>query len=249
MTMAKWMRRLFLDNFIYKVVSLLLAFGLWLAVAHTPPAEIEMRVPIEFRNLPDNLEIDSASFTEAQVRLRGAERVLHGMTPADVRAEVDLSNMQAGERTFDLTARHVQVPDDVEVVQIIPGQFHLSFDNRDTRTLDVHPRVTGNFASGMRMAQVIADPPNVTVTGPRRRLEKLEAATTDPVDASGTTSSASFHNPGLCGGPSGPGCASQADSCDDHYGRRGGRKENTVRAGSYSSYIAVLIRRVHSPIS
>lgn len=192
MTMAKWLRRLFLDNFVYKVISLLLSFGLWLAVAHTPPAEIEMRVPIEFRNLPDNLEIDSASFTEAQVRLRGAERVLHGMTPADVRAEVNLGNMQAGERTFDLTARHVQVPDDVEVVQIIPGQFHLSFDNRDTRTLDVHPRVTGIFAGGMRMAHVIADPPTITVTGPRRRLEKLEAATTDPVDASGTTSSASF---------------------------------------------------------
>ncbi|MGA9527068.1 MAG: CdaR family protein [Terriglobales bacterium] len=192
MTVAKWLRRAFLDNFSYKIVSLLLSFGLWLAVAHTPPTEIEMRVPIEFRNLPDNLEIDSASFTDAQVRLRGPERALHGMTAADVRAEIDLSNMQAGERTFDLTARHVQVPDDVEVVQIIPGQFHLSFDNRDTRTLDVHPRVIGNFASGLRLAQVMADPPDITVTGPRRRLGKLEAATTDPVDASGTTSSASF---------------------------------------------------------
>ena len=78
------------------------------------------------------------------------------------------------------------------MVQIIPGQFHLSFDNRDTRTVDVHPRVTGNFAGGMRVAQVIADPPNITVTGPRQRLEKLEAATTDPVDASGTLSRASF---------------------------------------------------------
>lgn len=190
--MGNWMRRLFLDNFIYKAISLLLAVGLWLAVARTPVAEIEMRVPIEFRNLPDNLEVDSASFTEAEVRLRGPERVLHGMSVADVRAEVDLSNMQAGERTFDLTARHVHVPDDVQVVQIIPGQFHLSFDSRDQRTVDVHPRVTGNFAGGMRVAQVIADPPNITVTGPRRRLEKLEAATTDPVDASGTLGRASF---------------------------------------------------------
>jgi len=190
--MGSWMRRLFLDNFIYKVISLLLAVGLWLAVARTPVAEIEMRVPIEFRNLPDNLEIDSATFTEAQVRLRGPERVLHGMSVADVRAEVDLSSMQAGERTFDLTARHVHVPNEVEVVQIIPGQFHLSFDSRDKRTVDIHPRVTGSFAGGMRVAQVIADPPNITVTGPRRRLEKLEAATTDPVDVSGTMSRASF---------------------------------------------------------
>jgi len=190
--MGNWLRRLLLENFVYKLISLLLAIGLWLAIARTPVAEVEMRVPIEFRNLAENLEIDSASFTEAQVRLRGPERVLHGLSPADVRAEVDLSNMQPGERTFDLTARHVHVPEDVEVVQIIPGQFHLAFDNRDTRTVDVHPRVTGNFAVGMRVAQVIADPPSITVTGPRRRLEKLESATTDPVDVSGTVSSTSF---------------------------------------------------------
>jgi YbbR domain-containing protein len=190
--MGNSMRRLFLENFIYKLISLLLAVGLWLAVARTPVAEVEMRVPIEFRNLADNLEIDSASFTEAQVRLRGPERVLHGMSAADVRAEVDLSNMQAGERTFDLTARHVHVPEDVEVVQIIPGQFHLAFDNREKRTVDVHPRVIGNFAGGMHVAEVTADPPSITVTGPRRRLEKLEAATTDPIDASGTMDRETF---------------------------------------------------------
>lgn len=190
--MANWWRRIFLQNFVSKLISLLLAVGLWLAVARDPIAEVEMNVPIEFRNLPDQLEIDSASFTEAQVRLRGPERVIHRLEPADVRAEVDLSNVRPGERTFDLTARHVHVPQDLEVVQIIPGQFHLSFDKRDTRTVDVHPRVTGNFASGMRVAQVIADPPNIMVTGPRRRVEALEAASTDPVDVSGTMTRASF---------------------------------------------------------
>jgi len=44
----------------------------------------------------------------------------------------------------------------------------------------------------MRVAQVDADPASVTVTGPRRRVEALEAASTDPVDASGTMTSASF---------------------------------------------------------
>jgi YbbR domain-containing protein len=190
--MTAWLERVFLDNFLLKLVSLLLAIGLWLAVASAPPAGIEMRVPIEFRNLPENLEIDSASFTEAQVRLRGPERVLHSMTEADVRAIVDLSNVQPGERTFDLTARHVQVPYDVEVEQIIPGQFHLSFDIRETRTVEVRPRVTGNFAKGLRVMEVTADPATIIVAGPRRRVEALEAATTDPVDATGTVSRGSF---------------------------------------------------------
>ena len=190
--MASWLKRALFENFLLKLVSLLLAIGLWLAVAGAPPAEIEMRVPIEFQKRPENLEIDSASFTEAQVRLRGPERILHRMTTADVRAEVDLSNMQPGERTFDLTPQNVHVPEEVEVEQIIPGQFHLAFDIRDTRTVEVHPRVTGNFASGLRIGQIVADPASVTVTGPRRRVQALEAATTDLVDASGTTTRGSF---------------------------------------------------------
>ena len=190
--MANLWRRVVRQNFVLKIVSLLLAMGLWLAVARDPIAEVEMNVPIEFRNVPDQLEIDSASFTEAQVRLRGPERLIHRLQPTDVRAQVDLSTVQPGERTFDLSSRQVQVPQDLEVVQVIPSQFHLSFDTRATRTIEVRPRVTGNFASGMRVAQVIADPPNIVVTGPRRRVEALEAATTDPVDVSGTMTRASF---------------------------------------------------------
>ena len=95
-------QRTFVHNIGLKLVSLLLAIGLWLVVARDPIAEVEMKVPIEFRNLPDNLEIDSASFTEAQIRVRGPERVIHRLQTADVRAEIDLASVQPGERTFDL---------------------------------------------------------------------------------------------------------------------------------------------------
>ncbi len=185
-------QRIFVHNFWLKLVSLLLAIGLWMVVARDPIAEVEMKVPIEFRNLPDNLEIDSASFTEAQIRVRGPERVIHRLGVTDVRAEIDLAGVRPGERTFDLTGRQIHVPQDLQVVQIIPGQFHLSFDNRATRIVEVRPRVTGTFASGMRVAQVIADPPNIPIIGPRRRVDAVEAAITDPVDVSGVMTRASF---------------------------------------------------------
>jgi YbbR domain-containing protein len=186
--MTGWWRRVFVQNFFFKFISLLLAVGLWLAVARDPIASVEVRVPIEF-SLPANIVIDSPTFTQAQVMVRGPKRLVNRLEPGDVRAEVDLSSVQPGERTFEL---HVHVPPDLEVEQIIPSQFHLSFDYRDTRTIEVDPRVTGTFASGLRVAQVIADPAEVTVTGPRRRVEALETASTDPVDASGIMTSSTF---------------------------------------------------------
>src|SRR5258708_6137814 len=76
-------QRIFVHNIGLKLVSLLLAIGLWTVVSRDPIAEVEMRVPIEFHNLPDNLEIDSASFTEAQIRVRGPERVIHRLQAAE----------------------------------------------------------------------------------------------------------------------------------------------------------------------
>jgi diadenylate cyclase len=190
--MASFFQRMVVQNFGLKLISLLLAVGLWFVVAHGPIAEVEMKVPIEFHNLPENLEIDSASFTQAQIRVRGPERVIHRLEASDVRAEINLANVRPGERTFDLTARQVHVPQDLEVVQIVPGQFQLSFDTRTMRTVEVRPRVTGTFAGGMRVAQVIADPSSIMITGPHRRVEAVESATTDPVDVSGTMTRASF---------------------------------------------------------
>jgi len=183
---------LFVRNFSLKLISLLLAFGLWLAVATSPTAEIESRVPIEFHNLPENMEIDSATFTEAQVRVRGPERVIRRLRPTDIHVEVNLSGVRPGERTFDLSARQVRLPQDIDVVQIVPGQFQLSFDTLLKRTVTIRPRVTGTFASGLRITQIIADPPSIAIIGPRRRVEAVEAAITDAVDASGTVDHATF---------------------------------------------------------
>jgi YbbR domain-containing protein len=190
--MASLFKRVFVQNFGLKLMSLLLATGLWLAVARSPVSEVEIRVPIQFRHFPENLEIDSASFTEAQIRVRGPERLINRLRSTDVSAYVDLSTVVPGTRTFDLTPRNASVPQGLEVVQVVPGQFQLSFDERITRMIDVHPRVTGNFAQGMHIAQVVADPASIKITGPRRRVETVDAATTDPVDASGTMDRATF---------------------------------------------------------
>jgi YbbR-like protein len=193
--MPNFVRRVLFHNIGTKLVSLLLAVLLWMAVARDPIAEVEIRVPIEFQNFPNGLEIDSTSSTgstEAQIRIRGPERAIHRLQAADVHAEINLATVRPGERTFDLNNQQIHLPQDLEVVQIIPAQFHLSFDDRESRTVEVRPRVTGNFASGLRVAQVIADPPTVMITGPRRRVDAVEAAITDPIDASGVITRAAF---------------------------------------------------------
>lgn len=190
--MLDFLHRYVFAHFGYKVISLALAVGLWWAIAHDPVAEVEVTVPIEFHRIPANLEISSINIPDAQVRVRGAERLIHQLRAQDVHVEVDLGGVKPGDRTFDMTAQQVHLPRDLEVTQVVPGQVRLSFDVGLTRQVAVKPRVIGTFAPGYRIAQVFADPATVSISGPKQHVEAVDAATTDPVDASGNIGRGSF---------------------------------------------------------
>jgi YbbR domain-containing protein len=191
--MIGFLRRWVLHNFWLKILSLLLATGLWLAISPDQElAEVAVRVPIEFQHVPPHLEISSITIPEAQIRVRGPERLIRGMRAADIHAELELGDAKPGERTFDLTAQQIRHDRELHVVQVVPGQVHLSFDTRLTREVEIHPRVTGNFVEGEQIGKVVVDPETVSITGPRHHVEMVDAATTDPVDASGTRTQATF---------------------------------------------------------
>jgi hypothetical protein len=181
-------------NFGLKFLSLLLATGLWFLIApDEQPAEVAVRAPIVFQHVPPHLEISSEMIPEAQIRVRGPERIIRQLQPNEIHAEIELADVKPGERTFDLTSAQVRHPRDVTVMQVVPSQLHLAFDTRLTREVEIHPRVTGNFAGGDQIVKVDADPPRIIITGPRLHVEKIDSATTDPVDATGTRGSAIFN--------------------------------------------------------
>jgi diadenylate cyclase len=190
--MKAFFQRHVLHNLGLKLLSLALALGLWRALALDQVTEIAVDVPIEFHNIPENLEISSEYIPRAQIRVRGPQRVVRRLQAVDVSADIELSGMKPGERTFDLTADQIHQPRELEVVQIIPSQFHLAFDARLSRQVPVRPRVVGTFAPGYAIGHIIAEPSMVTVSGPQKRVEAVEAAITDPIDASGTTERGTF---------------------------------------------------------
>jgi YbbR domain-containing protein len=190
--MGKFFHDHVLHNLGIKVISLLLAIGLWWVVARDPVSEIPVDVAIEFHGIPENLEIATENIPQAQVRVSGPERVIHRLRPSDVHLELDISSARPGERTFDLTAHEVHQPYELDVLQIIPSQLRLNFDTRMTRTVDIHPRIVGTPLSGYRVEHVVLDPPVMTVSGPQKRVEAVDAAMTDPIDVSTTTTQASF---------------------------------------------------------
>jgi YbbR domain-containing protein len=179
-------------NFGLKMVALAVAVLLWWVVGRDPIIEIPMTVPLEFYHAPENLEMNSDDPLQAQITMRGPERFLRQIRPSEVHAVIDLQGAVPGERTFDLTPKQIRVPRNTEVMQVAPAQFHISFDRSATRVVEVQPRIIGALLSGYSVTEVKADPAQITIVGPAKRVDAVENAVTDPVDATGVVGKATF---------------------------------------------------------
>ena len=75
-------QRLVVHNFGLKVLSLLLASGLWFMISRDEqPAEVALRAPIVFQHVPSQLEISSESIQE--LRFAYADQNSDSPTPGE----------------------------------------------------------------------------------------------------------------------------------------------------------------------
>ncbi|PSH03913.1 MAG: hypothetical protein CXZ00_10045 [Acidobacteria bacterium] len=185
-------RHLIFDHALLKLASLLIAILMWYGVAHDPVSEVSVRVPVEFSRPPKGLDYTSDVIPQAQVRLRGPARLVRELSPDSVHAVIDLQNATPGEHTYDLTTSQIQVPHDIEVVQVTPTRLRMVFDQRITRQVPVKARVVGTLPAGYRIESITLDPATVTITGPARHVNAIETAVTDTVDVTGVTGTAGF---------------------------------------------------------
>ena len=198
MSARDFLRRHIFHNLLLKITSIVLAVTLWLAVTSSPPSEVALNVAIIFRNMPTDLEISSENIPAVQIRVRGPERVVRRLQASDVRAEVDVSGIRPGERTFDLT-KAISVPDKLDVAQVVPSEIHVAFDIRATREVPVHPRVLG-ISTGYH-AVVVSDPKAVEIIGPKAQVDAVDGAITDPVDVTGVLDRITFMRPAYVSDP------------------------------------------------
>lgn len=187
-----FLRKYVFKNLSIKIVALAVAIFLWWSVGNDPIIEIPITVPLEFHHAPNDLEMTSTSPMQAEVTMRGPERLLRTITPSEVHAIINLGGVGPGEHTFDITPRQIRVPRNAEVVQVVPAQIQVSFDHTAVRKVTVEPRVIGALLSGYEITGVTADPATIAIVGPQRRLQGIDSALTDPVDASGVVGKATF---------------------------------------------------------
>jgi YbbR domain-containing protein len=190
-------KRLFLSIFRnagWKLLALAVAVVLWAVVATEPELSTFTPVRLEYRNLPEELEISSDPANTISLELRGPSGSLRGLeaAPAGAAVVLDMASVQTGERTFPIAGENVKLPRGVHLVRAVPSEVRFVFERRRSRSVAVTPRFTGEGQNGYRVERWVADPHEVEVEGPASRVARLSGVATDPVDVSALVGSAEF---------------------------------------------------------
>jgi YbbR domain-containing protein len=166
-----------------KVFATVLAVLLWLTVAGDPIAERGLRVPLDFENVQDSVEILGDPPETVEVRLRGSSAVLRRLETGDVAAVIDLGSARPGNRLFAMTADQIRTPLGVDVTQVIPSTVSLTLEEEGApRMVPVVPDLEGEPAPGFVVGRVVVEPATVVVVGPQSKLRQLTEAMTEPLD-------------------------------------------------------------------
>jgi YbbR domain-containing protein len=191
--------RLVTDNILWKLLALAIAVAIWMLVASEPELSTFATVRLEFKNLPDDLEISSEPVSTVALEMRGPSGELrsvsgevYGMGALRPAVILDMTGVQPGERTFPVGDGNVRLPRGVHLVRAIPSEVRFVFERRAVRSVPVKPRFGGLGANGYVLAQVNVEPKQLDITGPASRVARVSEAVTDVVDVSNVVGSSEF---------------------------------------------------------
>jgi YbbR domain-containing protein len=168
-----------------KMLSVGFAVLLWLFVSGDEVVERGLRVPLEFLQFPDGLEMIGEPTSLVDVRVRGESGTLSRLNPADVVAQLDLKAARVGHRLYQLTPEQVRAPFGVQVVQVTPPSVGIVFEVSASKQVPVVPAVEGDPAAGYVVGTVTVDPVSVEVVGPASAIARVTQAVTEPVSVTG----------------------------------------------------------------
>lgn len=169
------------ENMVARIVSFLLACGLWLYVMseQNPIIEREYLVQLKKNNLPENMVVLNVP-ASVKVKVSGQRSTLGAISDEDIDAFIDCGGRTVG-------AQHMPVMADFgegTVQSIYPESVHAYLDTIGEKKMLVEPKVIGLPSKDYELGECLFTPKFVMVKGASNYLEKLDkvVATIDVSD-------------------------------------------------------------------
>ncbi|MBI1787203.1 MAG: YbbR-like domain-containing protein [Acidobacteria bacterium] len=185
-----------------KLFSLVVAVFLWITFTREPETGAFVSAPVEYKGMPDDLEIGSDLVSSVSIDLRGSASNVRKFAAAPSAVVLDFSGIhKPGEMTFHIDEQNVKLPAGMRLVRAVPAQLRLQFERRTSREVPVQARFAGSPPAGYVRVREEVKPRTLTVVGPESRVQRIEFAVTDPIDLTPVVGESEFRVEAYVGDP------------------------------------------------
>jgi len=177
----------------WQLLAVAVAFVLWLIFTGTPEVVTSISAPIEYQNMPQDLETAAELPRRVSLEISGPAARVH---EADLTNRKVVLNMEAvqrpGEWTFTIEKRHIDLPAGLHLVRAIPAQVRLTFERSVSASVPVRVRIAAPPPEGYHVSKQQAIPNTLRIVGPESRVRQVGSVDADPIDLSRTVGKALF---------------------------------------------------------
>jgi len=183
MSLLNQIRAFVLNNWMAKVFCLLLAVSLWGWVKIQQIAEVQVDVPVKYRNLPEEFVVTEESDRNVKVTLSGPKTALNRVEPSNVAVEIDGGQLEQGENSVRILPWNLDYPRGVEVESIQPPRITVVIERRIRKRVQVDPNFSEPPPEGFNYS-VSVEPDSAVVFGSAEILNSLSEIDLEAVDLS-----------------------------------------------------------------
>jgi len=158
-----------------RLLSLLLAFALWIYVSNeqNPVREKVISINLEHTGMAQDLLITSGMPDNVRVKVQGNRNQLANLAPGDFKAVVNIPEGKTGEIVLPV---QVSTPAGLRVAQVIPEEVSLTIDRLVEKQIPVAVSLRGVPAEGSTALAPVCQPGTVVARGPSQIVSRISRA-------------------------------------------------------------------------
>lgn len=178
----RFLRKVFLEDWSLKLLSLTIALVLWLLVTgQNQPVTAHVNVQLNFIR-PQSLEISNDPPRVVAVMLTGSRNKLDDLTALDLVATVDITDQRAGERVLRLADKaQISLPQGIKIDGFQPSAIPIRLEPVVERQLVIEPRLEGRPAAGYEVYAVYPNKSIIVLRGPESRVNVIQRVSTETI--------------------------------------------------------------------
>jgi YbbR domain-containing protein len=179
------LERLFIDDWMMKLLALIITLGLWFGVtgSRKPTTERLENIALKLRT-SNSMEITELPFKEVALVLTGDNRKIDQIRRENLTVSVDLIDAKPGNFAMQLTPDNVEVdlPAGVRIEQVLPSKISFKLETVEKREITVKAETMDNLPEGFEIYGISVIPQKIPVRGPTTYIDSLDSISTDKID-------------------------------------------------------------------